>query len=177
MFSAIKQFFAPSDTRLRAHQAYIAVVEQSRRPVFYQQWGVEDGLDGRFDMIALHLSLLLERLESEAETAEAPHFMRFVSETFFADMDRSLREMGVGDTGVGPRVKKMAQAFYGRRKAYAEAQDMATMGEALKRNMYREKTVDETGAGALAAYALRCRDVLAQQPVAALLQGRVSFSE
>ncbi|NBO18453.1 MAG: hypothetical protein EBV03_04355, partial [Proteobacteria bacterium] len=63
MFNALKNLFVPSDTRLRAHSAYVALVEQSRLPVFYQQWQVQDGLDGRFDVIVLHMCLLLGRLE------------------------------------------------------------------------------------------------------------------
>ena len=176
MLLALKQLFMPSDLRLRAHHAYIAVVEQSRLPVFYQQWQVEDGMDGRFDVIVLHLCLLLDRLEAEGEIAETQHFMRFVSEAFFADMDRSLRELGVGDTGIGHRVKKMAQAFYGRRKAYQEAGDVAALAEAIRRNVFREKAVDAAVVDGLAGCMARNRAALAGQTMQDLLQGRVVFT-
>ena len=39
---------------------------------------------------------------------------RLLLECLFDDMDRNLREMGVGDMGVGKRVKTMSRAaFYG----------------------------------------------------------------
>ncbi|HCL48309.1 MAG TPA: hypothetical protein DHW86_02215, partial [Rhodobiaceae bacterium] len=40
---------------------------------------------------------------------------------FFRDMDQAMREAGVGDLGVGKKIRKMAQAYYGRAAAYDEA--------------------------------------------------------
>ena len=36
----------------------------------------------------------------------------------FSDMEKNLREMGVGDLSVGKKVKALATAFYGRIRAY-----------------------------------------------------------
>src|SRR5271156_4707651 len=98
MLTAIKHIFTPHPSKQQAHDAYLAIVAQSRDPVFYTDWHVPDTLDGRFDVIVLHMFLALTAHEKDAE------FCRALSEFFFADMDRSLREMGVGDTGVGKRV-------------------------------------------------------------------------
>src|SRR3954469_15658400 len=100
MLAAFKQLFSLSPLKQQAYTAYVQVVEQARNPVFYKQWQVEDTIDGRFDVIVLHLFLMLSRLGQEEVNAEAQDFSRYISEAFFADMDRSLREMGVGDTGV-----------------------------------------------------------------------------
>src|SRR5260370_325170 len=110
MLSALKSLLTPSPLHQQPHTAYLRIVAQSRHPIFYSTWQVEDSIDGRFDVIVLHMFLVLSRCEEDAA------FCRMLSEIFFSDMDRSLREMGVGDTGVGIRVKKMAQAFYGRLK-------------------------------------------------------------
>jgi len=115
----------------RAHEAYAALVAQARNPVLYTQCGIPDTLDGRFDAIILHL-FLFQRGQHDIR------LVRRVNEAFVADMDRSLREMGVGDTGIGRRMKKMGQALMGRLQAYQEAWGNETaFREALTRNVYR----------------------------------------
>ncbi|MBI3514083.1 MAG: ubiquinol-cytochrome C chaperone family protein, partial [Proteobacteria bacterium] len=59
-------------------------------------------------------------------------------DAMFADMDRSLREIGVGDLSVGKRVKDMARGLYGRIAAYEAGLDDAgdALAEALARNVY-----------------------------------------
>lgn len=175
MLSALKNLFSPSDTQRLAYEAYARIVAQARNAVFYQQWQVEDSIDGRFDCIILHLCLVLQVLEGDSRP-EAQLFARYLSEAFIADMDRSLREMGVSDTGVGHRVKKMAQAFYGRRKAYQDAiADETALAEALRRNVYREKDVPAQCVASLAAYMGRNWRGLQQQGVDSLVQGRIQF--
>ena len=175
MLSALKSLFSPSLVKQQAFDAYARIVAQARRELFYKDWQVEDTLDGRFDVIVLHLFLLISRCE-EDRSPEMQTFIRFLSEAFFADMDRSLREMGASDTGVGIRVKKMAQAFYGRLKTYGESiADEAALVEALKRNVYREKMVTQEAAAALAVYMGRNQKALAQQSPEALMRGNISF--
>lgn len=153
--SALKSLFTPSPAKQQAQTAYLAIVAASRQPVFYKEWQVPDTLDGRFDMLVLHLFLALDACAANKE------FCRTLQEAFFADMDRSLREIGVSDTGVGKRVKKMAQAFYGRMNAYAETiGDETKLKEALKRNVWREQPVEEKSLAALAQYARRHADSL-----------------
>ena len=57
-------------------------------------------------------------------------------EQFFSDMDRSLREMGVGDMSIGKKVRAMAEAAFGRLAAYEHAGDSVALKEALRRNVY-----------------------------------------
>lgn len=171
--SALKRLFSADPAHYKAHEAYLQLVTQARQPVFYSDWKVEDTLDGRFDIILLHLYLLISRCEKETRNAVAPLFIRALSEIFFADMDRSLREMGSGDTGVGKRIKKMVQAFYGRLKAYKEAPELT---DALWRNVYREKPVSADTLAALAGYVRRNQQALDLQSLDTLMQGRISFS-
>lgn len=160
MIGALKRLFTPEPLREQAHALYVALVNQSRKPVFFSQWGVEDTLDGRFDVIVLHLSLVLERVEGDAA------FTQQLMEVFFADMDRSLRELGASDTGIGKRIQKMAQAFFGRLKAYQDAKDEAALTAALQRNLYREKPQDH--AKDVAAYIMRNRAHLRAQSADAI---------
>ncbi len=148
----------------------------ARHPVPYERWGVGDTLDGRFDMIALHTYLVLHRLKGLE-----PDFRQALVDAFFSDMDRSLREMGVGDISVGKKVRKMAEVFYGRIAAYdaALAGEGNALAAALARNVFPDepKGAESDGARQLAAYVLeQCRH-LAGQEAAAIARGHVSFKE
>jgi cytochrome b pre-mRNA-processing protein 3 len=171
--AALKRLFGPDPSHYKAHDAYVKIVAQARQPLFYRDFHIEDTLDGRFDVILLHLYLLIARCEKESGRADVPLFMRALSEIFFADMDRSLREMGVGDTGVGKRIRTMVEAFYGRFKAYRETPELT---EALWRNLYREKPIPAETLGALAAYVRRNQQALAAASVDSLMQGNIIFS-
>jgi cytochrome b pre-mRNA-processing protein 3 len=119
--------------KLKARPVYEAIVAAARRPELYASYGVADSLDGRFEMISLHMYLVLDRLRGDA----ADDFRQALTDEFFADMDRSLREMGVGDLSVGKKVRKMAEVFFGRVQAYnAASGDSKKMADALARNVY-----------------------------------------
>ncbi|WP_245414622.1 ubiquinol-cytochrome C chaperone family protein [Aestuariivirga litoralis] len=145
----------------------------ARHPAFYAQWGVPDTLDGRFDMIALHTFLVLDRLKG----VEADFRQRLVDE-FFSDMDRSLRELGVGDISVGKKVRKMAEVFYGRVAAYdaALAGETGALAAALARNVFPD---DPAAAGILplAAHMRDQRRHLAAQDAGAIAGGQPVFKE
>jgi cytochrome b pre-mRNA-processing protein 3 len=113
------------------------IVAQARHPAFYAGYGVADTLDGRFEMLLVHAFLLFHRLKGEDEAARAVG--QRVFDILFRDLDRNLREMGVGYAAVPRRVKAMGRAFYGRAGAYdeaLEAADPAALVQALNRNVY-----------------------------------------
>jgi cytochrome b pre-mRNA-processing protein 3 len=175
MLSALKTLFSPSPLREQAHDAYVLLVRQSRQPFFYKEYEVPDTVDGRFDVMALHLFMVIHRLRSETEK-EAGEFIRALTEVFFADMDRSLREMGVGDTGISRRIKNMAQAFYGRLTVYEQSfTDPDKLAESLTRNLYRGTEKSPEIILAVIAYMQRTVTALSQQPAEAILSGRLNF--
>jgi cytochrome b pre-mRNA-processing protein 3 len=170
--------FGRKRDRETAQRLYASIVEQARLPAFYERFGVPDSLDGRFEMISLHAFLTLHRLKEE-KSRESQALSQAVFDLLFADMDRSLREMGVGDLGVGKRVKKMAEAFYGRLAAYdaaLESGDASRLAAALRRNLYGTLgEVEEELPAALAAYMLDQARVLARLRGAAILSGELHF--
>src|SRR4051812_1793723 len=129
---------------------YGTIVAQARSPAFYRDYGVPDTVNGRFDMIVLHVALLLRRVEDESEGLQT--LGQGVFDRFCQDMDGNLREMGVGDLKVPKEMQRMGEAFYGSVAAYraalGEKQD-ATLVAAVARNVF-----DGEGPGArrLAAY-------------------------
>jgi len=135
-----------------ARTLYLAAVAQARAESFYARLGVADTVDGRFDMIAVHMFLLLTRLKDLG--TEGPAVGQAMFDLMFADMDRSLREMGVGDMSVGKQVKRMISAFYGRMAAYEGARNggAAALEEALVRNLYRGQPPGAREVTAMARY-------------------------
>lgn len=160
-----------------AHDAFSAIVAQSRQEGFYSDWGVPDTLDGRFDMVALHVFLLMHRLKGQGTEAEG--FSRRLFEVMMADMDQSLRELGVGDTGVAKRVKRMLRGMAGRIQAYDQALEGAgndALEVVVDNNLYG--TVNDSDPAAVTAMAVYVRaqsDHLAGQPLEHILKGRIGF--
>lgn len=116
---------------------YRAVVARARLPVFYRELGVPDTVDGRFDLLVLHLVLLLRRLNAEGEIGGA--LGQDIFDLFVRDMDRSIREMGVGDLGMKRRMRDVAKSFYGRAASYSAAledSDPEALPAALDRNFF-----------------------------------------
>lgn len=173
----ILSLFKRKASRNSVRAVYGAIVAAARHEKPYAEWGVPDSVDGRYDMIILHAVLVLERLSSGNEAAQV--FAQALTDEVFADMDRSLREMGVGDLSVGKKVRRMAEMFYGRAQAYRpllQAGDQAGLAEALGRNVYAGGENAE-GAGHLAAYAVTALAHLHERPIEPILSGTVEFPE
>ena len=158
------------------YAVYSAIVAQSRQPRFYADWGVPDTVTGRFDMISLHMALLFRRLR--AETGDQKNFSQAVFDLFFKDMDRSLREMGVGDLGVPKRIQKMGNIFFGLLAAMNEAMDrgdVVALEGVLARNIYEGEVTPQVTA--MANYLLAEDRALAGQQAAAITGGALSFED
>lgn len=155
---------------------YRAVVAAARTPEWYVEGEVPDTVDGRFDIVALMLGLVLLRLEREGG-AQA-QFSADLTERFIADMDGSLRELGVGDQNVGKHVGRMVSALGGRLGAYrdalAEHAPATALSEALQRNVYRAAVVEPAALDWLTG-AVRARwAAIEALPAAQLLTGQLA---
>ena len=165
-----------SEIKRKARELYGAVVAQARAPVFYGALGVEDTMEGRYELIALHLILALERLgQPDIADADLP---RETLEAFVTDMDDCMREIGVGDPTVPKRVKRAAGGVYERNKAYGEAlgqaDDIALIA-VLTQHVYQGQAA--ANAAALAHYVRAARVHLAAQAPEILRAGTISFPQ
>lgn len=152
---------------------YGMIVAQARRPVFYREYGVADTVDGRFDLLLLHIALVVERLMRE-ETGKVCGQGLF--DRFCADMDDNLREMGIGDLSVPKHMKRVGEAFYGRSQAYQAALGDggdAALAEVLIRNVYGGAAPAPGAVERLAAYMRRVAEVLDRHAVPELTAGRI----
>ena len=130
---------------------YARIATAAREPGLYRNVHVPDTLEGRFEALVLHIVLAQRGLRGREAPAE--EIAKDLMDALFRDLDASLREMGIGDTSVPKRMKKLGEAFFGRARTYdplLEAGDEAGLAQAFARNV--------TGEGAparpLARYAL-----------------------
>jgi cytochrome b pre-mRNA-processing protein 3 len=131
--------------REAAERLYGAVVAAARAPALYRDLGVPDTLQGRFEMMALHLFALVHRLMHEP--GDDPQLARRVAESFVSDMDAAFRDMGVSDTRVPKRMKAMFGSFAGRIAAYETAlKQPAALEAALARNIFPDAPADDRAA-------------------------------
>ena len=171
----MRRLFKRNPHEEKARALYQNIVEQTRQPAFFRHCGVPDSLDGRFDLLVLHVFLVLHRLKRDR--AQTTDLAQALFDVLFRDMDASLRELGAGDIGIGRRIKKMMEGFYGRVAAYEPALEAPgqALEEALARNLFGRHDADPAGLAALAGYVRREAAALGRQETAALLGGEVAF--
>jgi cytochrome b pre-mRNA-processing protein 3 len=165
--AVIFSLFRKDPRRTAIATLYKRIATASRTPGLYATLGIPDTLEGRFESLSLHMVLALRALRTLPPPADET--AKDLTDAFFRDMDASLREMGTGDTVVPKRMKKIAEAFYGRAHAYdapLDAADEAGLAQALGRNAYG----GDAPAVALARYAFAADQGLKALDLAALLE-------
>jgi cytochrome b pre-mRNA-processing protein 3 len=156
------------------HALYGAIVAQARLPAFYAVYEVPDTVEGRFELIVLHLVLLLSRLAQDAAAASTGQQL---FDVFCRDLDHNLREMGISDRAVPRKMRDFGEAFYGRQAAYRAALAAGNDGElekAFARNIFGVGGVDDR-AVRLARYARALIERLATEPEDEVLAGKLAF--
>lgn len=156
---------------------YGMIVAQARLPCFYREYAVADTVNGRFDLLVLHLSMVIERLGAEACCREQSQAL---FDRFCQDMDHNLREMGVSDLKVPKEMRRIGEAFYGRVRAYHAAlakPDDEALAEALSRNVYGRTMPDPALAGRLVAYMREAVGDLAAQAAVDIAEGRLRWPD
>lgn len=154
---------------------YGMIVAQARLPCFYQDYAVPDTVNGRFDLIVLHLVAVLERIAAEPTLRQLGQGL---FDTFWRDVDHNLREMGVGDLAVPKRMRSLGGAFYGRAGAYRAAladDDPGVLAAALARNVYGG--APDGAPERLAAYMREMVRDLETQGTTALATGSLRFPD
>ena len=152
---------------------------QARSETFYRELGVPDTVHGRFEMIVLHVALVLARLGLEGEAGQRTG--RTMLEAFVAVMDDACRRLGIGDMGVPRHVKKAAAAVLERSNTYhaamAEGAEGNGLAAVLASEIWEGPAESAPGAEPLADYVRRTVASLERQDGAGLLAGNVDFPE
>lgn len=155
---------------------YGAIVAQARARAFYIDYRVPDTVNGRLDLLMLHLALTYERLSQGGEGPAA--IGQGLFDRFCRDMDDHLREQGVSDLKVPKEVRGVGAAFFGRHGTYLAAlqgRDMIALQAGLSRNVYQD--APDGAAARLAAYVGAAHAALATQDPEILAQGRISWPD
>ncbi|MGB3795205.1 MAG: ubiquinol-cytochrome C chaperone family protein [Alteraurantiacibacter sp.] len=157
-----------ADPRNELRPLWHGIVATSREPEWYAPGGAADTVEGRFDMIVLILSLTLLRMENSPDLAPRTGPL---TELFVADMDRQLRDSGVGDLMVGKRMGKLMSALGGRIGALRESmtESDAALAVILQRNVTLAD--EEKKPFPLAVRTRALHNDLAAQGDAALIKG------
>src|SRR5580700_5815906 len=92
--------------RQTARLLYGSIVTAARQRIFYACWGIPDTLQGRFEVLLVHIVLAQCRLAAESE--RGLRLARALSEAFVMDMDDCMRELTFGDLGVPREVGSAA---------------------------------------------------------------------
>ncbi len=168
--SLISRLFRTSPPRDTLDPLYRAIVTAARDPAWYRAGGVPDTIDGRFDMIATLTALVLLRLEREEAGREISVLL---TELFIADMDSSLRQIGIGDYVVGKHVGRMMGALGGRLAAFRAAEDREALTGAVERNVFRGAPPSPEALALVTARLDAFRAALAAAPIETLMTGRL----
>ncbi len=135
-----------NNNKVIAKDLYSCALKNTRKEIFYTKYGVPDSFEGRFDLLVLHIFLIINRIMNQKGGKE---LSQAIFDVTFQDMDQTLREMGVGDVSVPKYMKRMMKAFNGRMHIYQMAVDptalegidlenlqVTNLKEALARNIY-----------------------------------------
>jgi cytochrome b pre-mRNA-processing protein 3 len=169
--SFFQRIFGEAKQRDPLQPLYRAIVKKGRDPGWYREGQVPDSLDGRFDMIAAILSLVLLRLETEGQSGKGPSVL--LTEIFIADMDATLRQLGIGDYVVGKHVGRMMSALGGRLAAFRAGREAGTLGEAVTRNVFHEAPPSTEAVAFVADGLERIAAALDSMPTADVLAGHL----
>jgi cytochrome b pre-mRNA-processing protein 3 len=150
-----------SSAKVAGERLYVSAVNQARREALYERMGVPDTVEGRFELLTLHVILLVDRLKDASDAGKDVRQILF--DVYLSNLDAALREMGVGDLAVGKRMRKLGEAFYGRARSYGAAfealPDLRLLEETVVRTLAPHGTAES--ARDLAAYVAGCRESLA----------------
>ena len=170
--SLLQRLFPDKKQRAALAPLYGAIVAEGRDPFWSRDGEVPDTLDGRFDMIAALLSLVLLRLRDEGEAGRATEVL--LTETFVDDMDASLRQIGIGDYVVGKHVGRMMSALGGRLAAFRAAREADAFAAAVRRNVFHESPPSEAAVEKVAGRLERLARSLDRASLETLLGGRLA---
>ncbi len=155
MFTSLfqKNGHTKKHTHSVAKNLYACALENTRQKIFYTQYAIPDSFDGRFDLLLLHIFLILNRIMDQENYKDLSQALFDIT---FKDMDQTLREMGIGDMGVPKHMKRMMKAFNGRMHNYQiavapetlvnheiEGLTATSLENTLARNLYSVKDAQE----------------------------------
>ncbi|MDP1975672.1 MAG: ubiquinol-cytochrome C chaperone family protein [Alphaproteobacteria bacterium] len=154
-----------------AYSLYQRLVEQARSPLFYETLKIEDSIKGRFELILIHAFLVLHRLKKHKKLGQN------LFDLLFYDLDRSIRELGVGDLSVGKKIKSFAELFYARIECYEKGLDDFDFLKQSLVSFFEKSALDSLKLADLALYMTRQVEILTKISDTDLIKGEIVFED
>lgn len=168
----LRRLFSLKPEKRIAKSLHADIVRAARQPALYGEDGVADTVEGRFELVVLHAALVILVLR-RSEDKQAAAVAQALFDTMFDDFDAAMRELGVGDSAVGKKIRFMAEGFYGRAHRLdeaLEAGDESELRAAIARNLLAGDA-DDPRAGQLALYVKAAYETVSAQGASALAAG------
>ena len=162
----INIIFSKKEEKALALKIYTEIIRQSRQEYFYKDLLVDDTIDGRFDLIVLHVFFVMSRLKFGNQSNSK--LSQCLLDLMFSDFDSSLRELGFGDVSVNKKAKDMIKAFYGRIQRYDQVFSSGKFEEvssALVNNIYRNRKISKDVIEKLTKYSLETHNFVGKKPL------------
>ena len=144
---------------------YYKIVDISRNPDFYSKYKVPDTTDGRFEILLLHLIILIRKLKKDRKE----YLSQSIVDLMFSSIDLSFREEGVGDLSIPKKMKKVGMVFYGRSSSLEEimnTQDILKKNKLLDdyflRNAFSSDDSYKKNANELSKYTIAFEGLIAK---------------
>ncbi len=168
----INRLFKRKPTVGTPHQIYGGLMTHARNRVFYEHFGVPDSVMGRFDMLAMHVYMLTRRLAQENKPV-ARELSQDVFDLFVGDIERALRQIGIGDTTVPKRKKRLVHSFYAQIEDFdplLETSDKSELANSVARRYFKD--AENGNPSALADYMIETANHLNQISLDKFLAGK-----
>ena len=111
-------------------EIYDEILNISREPKLYTDYGVPDTPQGRFQMIALHCAPYMIMWTKNHEAQKTQRLFDMI----FQDIEYSFREIGVGDLAVPKKMKSYMKNFNGIIQSHSVAN--ADHADITRRNLF-----------------------------------------
>ncbi len=155
-----------------ATKLYLNIIEQSRNDIFYQKLSINDTIEKRFEMITLHMFIVMQQLKN-SNSKEKEQLSQSLFDTMFENMEIALREQGIGDMGIPKRMKKLINIFYDRVLSYDNASSNNDFSKEINKFLYDSKNIDNSQI--ISKYMAKQINILKKQNM--LLAGDISWIE
>lgn len=172
-------FFRKSPNGPVIQRLHGEIMAAARAPALYRDYGVADTFDGRFEALALLATPAVRRLMALPEPG--PTLAQELTDALFQGFDDALRQMGTSDAGLSRRMKKLAEAWLGRRLAYAgalAAGDRDGLAQAIARNLFAgARAARSAEVARVVAYIEAVEHAQANAPLNQIVKGPVPFPD
>lgn len=147
----------------------------ARNEMFFISYGFTDTVMGRFDALSLHVMVLCRHL-GRSKHAGAKALSQELFEEYIQSLDSALRQLGIGDTSVPKRKKRLVHSFYGHAEAFEKALSQGD-GGSLKTRLHERLKEKNPGIDSelIAAYLLANVENLEKSPTQHLFAGEIDW--